>query len=159
MPIDYKKNYVGWWHQFSKYIRTERAKNKCEKCGAPNGKIVGRGWLDWNTNAKTGIPVWHDSTTSETFDARDGYSLGCFRDYELNLQRDTKIVLTVAHLDFDGGICRCKEMHGIKCAIPSHCLALCQACHLQMDMPHHIKKRRAGLAEKKDAERTLLAGA
>ena len=35
MPIDYKK-YPENWHEFSRFIRFERADNRCEKCFAEN---------------------------------------------------------------------------------------------------------------------------
>jgi hypothetical protein len=35
MPIDYKK-YPSNWHEFSRFIRFERAENRCEKCFAEN---------------------------------------------------------------------------------------------------------------------------
>ena len=69
----------------------------------------------------------------------------------------TKIVLPVAHLDNTGGICDCKRRTGRKCAIPEHVLALCQKCHLQMDLPHHLANRRKSAASAKDAERSLFA--
>ncbi len=37
MPIDYKE-YHPDWHSISKFIRFERAQNKCEKCGCENYK-------------------------------------------------------------------------------------------------------------------------
>lgn len=48
-----------------------------------------------------------------------------------------KVVLTVAHLDHEGGPCRCKAETGIKCANPDHLKAMCNRCHLRLDMPHH----------------------
>lgn len=35
MPIDYKR-YPKNWHEFSRFIRFERADNRCEKCFAEN---------------------------------------------------------------------------------------------------------------------------
>jgi hypothetical protein len=37
MPIDYSR-YPENWHEFSRFIRFERAQNKCEWCGAMNGE-------------------------------------------------------------------------------------------------------------------------
>jgi hypothetical protein len=37
MPIDYSE-YPDNWHEVSRRIRFERAENKCEWCGAENGK-------------------------------------------------------------------------------------------------------------------------
>lgn len=148
MPIDYK-NYPPYWQQFSRYIRLERAKNRCEKCKAPNGETVNRGVLD-------GEPFWHDQSTGIVYAAKDGLIIGRARCYELEIERETKIVLTVAHLDHDGGVCDCKKRTGRKCALPWHVLALCQRCHLLMDMPHHIANRQKTAAAKKDAGRGLF---
>ena len=151
MPVNYKQNYVGWWKQFSEFIRFERAENKCEQCGVPNGEIIDRGFISHVQK----VPIWFDGAGG-TYHAETGKYLGMFRSYDLDLQRMTKIVLTVAHLDYDGGICQCKKIHGIKCAIPSHCKALCQRCHLAIDMPSHIENRRNALKIAKDAKRTLF---
>lgn len=37
MPIDYKE-YPDNWKDISLFIRNERAKNRCETCGAQNGE-------------------------------------------------------------------------------------------------------------------------
>lgn len=37
MPIDYSE-YPDDWHEISRYIRFERAGNRCEWCGAKNGE-------------------------------------------------------------------------------------------------------------------------
>lgn len=71
--------------------------------------------------------------------------------------RGSLVVLTVAHLDYEGGACDCKARTGRKCARPDHVLALCQACHLRMDLPHHIANRQRAIMEQKDAARRLLA--
>ena len=76
--------------------------------------------------------------------------------YSINA-RGSKVVLTVAHLDDADGVCKCKASTGRKCAIPEHVLALCQACHLRMDMPKHIENRRKTLAVANDEKRGLLA--
>ncbi len=68
--------------------------------------------------------------------------------------RGSLVVLTVAHLDWDGGPCECKQLTGLKCARPDHVLALCQACHLKMDLPKHIENRRISLMEYRDSLRT-----
>jgi hypothetical protein len=149
MPFD-KNLYPGWWSQFSRYIRFERAGNKCELCTAPNGKHVARG-------VHYGKPFWFDDDNGTVHSAINGAVLGTgIHDYELNIDRETVIVLTVAHLDHEGGPCDCKALTGRKCAIPDHVLALCQRCHLSLDMPKHIAERQKTLAIRKDAERPLL---
>ena len=71
-------------------------------------------------------------------------------------QNGGKVCLTVAHLDYEGGVCQCKAIYGFKCAKPSHVLALCNGCHLRMDLPMHIAKRTETLTKRKDANRGLL---
>lgn len=144
------KIYPPYWRQFSEYIRFVRAGGKCERCGAPNGEIVERGYLD----AGKETPVWWDE--GATYDARSGKFLGWYRSYEIVLTRLSKIVLTVAHLDHRGGVCQCKRIFGVKCAKPSHVLALCQSCHLSLDRPKHLAVQAKNRALKKDAQRGLL---
>jgi hypothetical protein len=53
------------------------------------------------------------------------------------------VVLTVAHLW--RGPCTCN----VKCGDPQHLKAMCQACHLIYDLPHHVadaRRTRARLA-------------
>jgi hypothetical protein len=139
MPVDYKK-YVPWWKQFSEWVRFERAGNRCEctgecgmahegRCKAENGqfKLKGQDYYETGRNGK-------------------------FYDFSAW----SKVCLTVAHLDYDGGICQCKKLNGIKCAIPSHCKAMCNGCHLMMDLPHHIEHRKQNLVIKKDSDRGLF---
>lgn len=71
-------------------------------------------------------------------------------------ERGSIVVLTVAHLDADGDICQCKAETGKKCAIAEHNKAMCQACHLLYDMPHHKRNAAETLKDKKDAQRGLL---
>ncbi len=40
------------------------------------------------------------------------------------------VTLTVAHLDADGGPCRCAEEFGVKFDIEEHLKAMCNRCHL-----------------------------
>lgn len=72
------------------------------------------------------------------------------------LDKGGVVVLTAAHLDYDGGVCTCKKDTGIKCADPSHLKAMCQGCHLIMDLPHHIANARETRTKKKDSQRGLL---
>jgi len=66
------------------------------------------------------------------------------------------VVLTVAHLDYDGGACRCKAETGVKCANADHVLAMCAKCHLLIDLPSHMKNARETRAKKKDEVRHLF---
>lgn len=148
MPFD-KSKYPPYWPQFSLYIRRERAGDRCEQCNVPNNATVNRGTID-------GEAFWHDPETGVIHSAKDGLILGRARMYELNIERESKIVLTVAHLDNEGGVCDCRERTGLKCARPDHVKALCQKCHLTLDMPKHIAGRQRTLAARKDAERGLF---
>lgn len=79
MPINYKE-YHPKWRLISRLIRFNRAKNKCEWCGAPNGELVYR--------EKNGTcHLWPEGMAGEALTI-DGY-------------KATKIVLTVAHIDRD----------------------------------------------------------
>lgn len=71
--------------------------------------------------------------------------------------RGSVVVLTAAHLDHAGGACDCKETTGRKCARPDHVLALCQACHLAMDLPKHIERAAETRRIQNDARRPLIA--
>jgi hypothetical protein len=47
------------------------------------------------------------------------------------------VMLTVAHLDAEGDVCRCLEETGMKCAIEVHLKAMCNRCHLRYDIKQH----------------------
>lgn len=79
MPIKDKSIYPKNWKEISKRIRFERAKNRCEECGVPNGQLIYRDESGWHL-----APEGHHSDSM----ALDGVKF-------------TKIVLTVAHLDHD----------------------------------------------------------
>jgi len=49
----------------------------------------------------------------------------------------SRVVLTVAHLDYAGGVCDCEARTGRKCAEKGHVRALCQLEHLRIDVPRH----------------------
>lgn len=141
MPIDYKK-YPANWKEFSLEIRNVRAGGKCEKCNVENYAVGAR---DLNG-------VFHAEDVICSLNNDDGEILF---GYEFDWKM-TKIVLTVAHLDHEGGICDCKERTGMKCAIADHVLSLCQKCHLDLDRPKHLQSARTTRAKKKDEERPLL---
>lgn len=153
MPIDYKR-YPKNWHEFSRKIRFERAKNCCEKCGVPNYAIGFR--LDgqfefWELNDE------QTANDTRTITGKNGYAESKEL-YQFILEtekeefddpdypRPTIIVLTVAHLDRIGDICRCEEKTEKKCAIESHVLAMCQKCHLTYDIERHKLNRRRNRA-------------
>lgn len=142
MPIKDPTIYPPYWPQFSEYIRFERAEGVCEKCGAVNG-VFGKKGNDGR---------WRSTEAISGLNSDIGFGL-----YGDNFDFvGTKVVLTVAHLDYEGGVCDCKERTGLKCARPDHVLALCQACHLAMDLPKHIENRRQTMIARNDAGRPLL---
>jgi hypothetical protein len=61
------------------------------------------------------------------------------RDREDAIWADGKVILTVAHLDAEGDVCRCEEETGALCANPEHLKAMCNRCHLRYDHPKHMK--------------------
>lgn len=141
MPIDYKK-YPANWKSFSLEIRNIRSDGKCEECGVKNYAV----------GARDRFGKFHAEDEIHNMNSDIGADLFSHK-FDTKM---TRIVLTVAHLDNKGGICDCKERTGRKCAKPDHVLALCQRCHLQMDMPKHIENRRNTLMTAKDAERGLF---
>ena len=140
-----KKKYPPYWKQFSEYIRFERAGGKCERCGVENGflKIVSP-YLD------NGFEIVSPD------DAAYLHEIASWLFDTTPVPRRSKIVLTVAHLDHAGGVCRCKKIFGFKCAKPSHVRALCQSCHLTLDRPKHLAVQAKNRVIKKDAARALL---
>jgi hypothetical protein len=142
--------YPKHWEEFSRFIRFDRAKNHCEFCNVPNGELIERGVLD-------GIPFYW-LTSGETFNAETGESLGQIHSYDLEFstKQPTKVVLTVAHLDNDNGICDCEIKTKLKCANPDHVKALCQRCHLLYDRDRHLKNRNQTFATRNDDKRGLF---
>lgn len=118
--------YPADWKQVSKRVR-ERAGNRCECMG------------------ECGLHKDHP---------------GPRRCVEMNGQpakwAKGKVMLTAAHLDAAGGPCTCKADTGKKCGIDSHIKAMCQRCHLRMDMPHHVINARNTRAKKKLDRQPLL---
>lgn len=65
-----------------------------------------------------------------------------------------KVILTVAHLDAEGGPCDCPD----PCGKPNHLKAMCQRCHLRYDLPRH-KENSAKTRKAKDKQQGLFAQA
>ena len=117
-----KGRYPKDWPEISKRIRHERAGNKCEQCGAPNGELIARGVA---SDAGTYM-LWD----GDVFDSETGEHLGRARGSEYNAKRLVKVVLTVAHLDHQPENCADDNLR-----------ALCQRCHLSYDKAHHAESR------------------
>lgn len=101
-------------------------------------------------------PYWKQFSKYIRFERAENSCEKCDRKNGDLSAKFTIVVLTVAHLDHEGGPCDCKQTTGRKCARPDHVLALCQACHLALDLPKHIENRRISLMETRDARRSLF---
>ena len=116
MPINYKEYTPNWKSEIRPAI-LKRANNCCESCGVKNHSLIwrsGKGISDWE--------YWPEGMESEA--------------WTFELQRKAiKVVLTVAHLDHD------KLNHNVDL---TRLKALCQKCHLQYDLKHHINNRKYG---------------
>jgi hypothetical protein len=113
MPIDYKKYPANW--KIMRELILRRADNECELCFLGNGHYVVR---------KDGRPYCR---SLEKKDA-DDFVKNNFKKYKLKV---IKIVLTIHHID--GNI---NNMHD------RNLIALCQRCHLRLDEPFKLKKRK-----------------
>lgn len=122
MPCDYSK-YPQTWKSEIRPAILERAKHCCEQCGVANYATGARD-LDGN---------WHSSKQICNMNSDVGY--GYFGTYGV---KDTKIVLTIAHLD-----------HDITNNDPANLKALCQKCHLNYDKDQHKASSRKTINKKK----------
>jgi hypothetical protein len=131
MPVDYSQYPDNWFTEIRPAI-LERAGHKCEQCKVENYKIILRG--SWN-----GKPAYQDED-GMIYDAETSERIG--GDYVGEVDRSgknrfIKVILTVAHICNDS---MCKNL--------LHLLALCQRCHLRLDIGHHTKNRRANRMKK-----------
>lgn len=116
MPIraENRARYPSNWREISATIR-ERANHRCEQCGVPNHE---RGWRDrdgsWNPIKVGPLKEAHGPTTKPPFyiQTSEGRTI-----------KIIEIVLTCAHIDHQPENCD-----------PTNLLALCQRCHLRMDV-------------------------
>lgn len=133
MPIkpENRARYPKDWPKISAAIR-ERAGNRCEFCGVPNGELGGR--------APAG--KWHKAQPKgEKLLRLEWPSPGEYwwcNGYEIDHLRIVRIVLTVAHLDHTPENCE-----------PGNLKALCQRCHNVYDRAHRSKNATATNRAKK----------
>lgn len=81
---------------------------------------------------------WKEFSIFIRFERADNRCEKCFAEnYEPHPVTGSKVILTVAHLDAIGDICKCEEATGRKCAVRGHVAALCQGCHLIYDIERH----------------------
>ena len=117
MPMN-PKDYPANWPEISRRIRFERAGNRCEWCGVPNGAF---------RNVRT-----------DEFKLKAEH---CGR-WVLAGEKVTRIVLTVAHL----GVARADgspgDKHDKMDVRDENMAALCQRCHLAFDREDHVRRRK-----------------
>jgi hypothetical protein len=134
-----RRRYPADWPAISRRIR-ERAGQRCEWCGAPNGKWIVR---------LRGTGLWAPGLRlGGADDVDDSFWLACYvgtwrdergervRVGDLPSDADdratlTRVVLTVAHLNHTPEDCRDENL-----------AALCQRCHLGYDMRTHVRNAR-----------------
>lgn len=127
MPVraENKARYPADWKLVSQSIR-ERANHRCEECGVGNHEW---GWRDrdgtWNV-AKRGPLI-------EAYgrDAKPPFYIRTSEGHDIKI---IEIVLTTAHLDHTPENC---DLSNLK--------ALCQRCHLRLDVDHHRASRARSL--------------
>lgn len=134
MPCDYDRYPPNWKTEIRPRIMERAGERRdaqgnitqqacCEKCRVPNAAEIYRpdkGKADWVLKPE------NKRTAAEL--AFGGVKF-------------TKIVLTVAHLDHDS------QNHDVQ---DDRLQALCQRCHLLLDLPHHINNRKYGRYWKDD---------
>ncbi len=127
MPINYKDYHPKW--SLIRRLILKRAKHCCEECGVHNYNVIKR------INKKE-----YMFPCSQDWDMI--YSTIKYSDYSMNASLKyhgfTKIVLTIAHLDHNK---KNNRFHNLK--------ALCQRCHLTLDIHQHINNRKYGRDWKK----------
>lgn len=97
------------WEAISARTR-QRAGDKCEFCGVPNGAVIVRRASDPSQ--------WQDATVEDAW----------MEDADFADSKLITIVLTVAHLDHNPANCADDNLR-----------ALCQRCHLRYDAKHHAR--------------------
>jgi hypothetical protein len=127
MPIRAENlaRYPANWKQISQDIRA-RANFRCEECNIPNH--------EWGFRDRDG--TWNAVPRGPLIKAygRDAKPPFHIRTHEGRDIKIIEIVLTVAHLD-----------HVPEHVDPSNLRALCQRCHLRMDVDHHRATRARSL--------------
>ena len=154
-----RADYPDNWEEISKRIRFERAGNKCEQCGVPNNWYITRlRGGKWEPALHLVRPFWkHDEDNK-----RNGLPGDWSNPHAIvrRLKEDgtpvTYIVLTVAHigaLKDDGSP---GDKHDKSDVRDVNLKALCQSCHLHLDLNDHITNRRYGRNWKRDQTKLPL---
>jgi len=139
MPCDYKKYHPEWKTRIRPDI-LERDNYCCKFCGVPNKIWICRGtWGD--------TPVWQNDD-GQMFNAINGEYVGSayvgdvWHSDNPKKQILTKVVLTISHLDHD------KTNNNY-----DNLAALCQKCHLGIDLKHHMANARETRTKKKELQK------
>lgn len=119
MPCNYKE-YPSDWKEIRERI-LNRASHQCEKCGLKNNILIDKvtrkeAFIDWDRYISLIRAQYSPSQVYKKMGV-------------------TKVVLTIAHLDND---------HRNETVTDGRLLALCQRCHLTMDILHHSDNRKYG---------------
>jgi 5-methylcytosine-specific restriction endonuclease McrA len=146
MPIreSEKHRYPPDWKAISRRVR-ERAGQKCERCGAPNGVEIKRLISDpskWMTvSAFVESILFLDKRDEST---RTLSHQGAAQALAEAWGPPVKVVLTVMHLN-----------HTPEDVSESNLQAACQRCHLSYDAKEHAKNARA-TRERKSGQKRLF---
>jgi hypothetical protein len=136
MPIDYSEYPPNWKTEIRPRI-IARAGNCCEECKVKNHSIILR---EANGTWRYISPTECDWIKAKM---RNGYNEAG----ALKKMGFTKVVLTIAHLNHD------KLNWDVK---DDELKALCQRCHLLLDIKHHTANRKYGRNHKREAQMKLL---
>jgi 5-methylcytosine-specific restriction endonuclease McrA len=144
MPMD-KNRYPVNWDAISREVR-ERAGQKCEQCGVPNGARIIRSSIDPQRymifDYQEFVYTWPDGTwirMSELPEEYDG--------------REVKVVLTVHHVGVDKPDGTPGDPHDKQDCRSENLQALCQRCHLLADLDGHMQRAKVTRLRKQEARR------
>jgi hypothetical protein len=131
MPIDYKKYPPNWLSEIRPRI-LKRANYCCEECGVPHAAFIYR----INPSADGKDWVFMSYSTPDIKNLNEFFlTTPTILPEGVVPVKVVKIILTIAHLDHD------HEKWNVG---DDRLKALCQRCHLKLDLPHHINNRRYG---------------
>lgn len=128
MPMN-RSLYPDDWEAISLRIRTERAQNKCEQCGVPNGA--------WIARRRDNPAIWIDLKNEEQL----------YLNAEEDLHLPVTVVLTVHHIGVDKPDGTPGSAEDKMDCRDENLIALCQRCHLLADLENNTKKRSATMRQ------------
>ena len=135
MPMD-RKRYPDNWGEIRQRIRFERAQNRCEECGVPNGALIARSDIDgWY------YLIWNDEIGGLTLPSGEKIPQSEIP-AEYLTKPFTRVVLTVHHIGVDKPDGTMGDPRDKMDCRDENLIALCQRCHLLADMPINIPARK-----------------